>query len=349
MENASDVLNRITKSKRSQSDLLPIILREDPVTGQQVRWCGSWLHFREWQNTGATRLINANFCKRHLLCKACAVRRAAKMNAAYLPKVEQVMKERPELIPVMITLTLKNGDDLTECKNLLQDAIKAMYAHARKHRSNPDKTAAIEWNKVIGALNAIEVTMGKDEKWHVHSHAFALLTAYIDVKKLSLEWERFTGGSFIVDVRKCHADDPKSGLVEVLKYSCKFSSMTPEQVWQMHKVFYAGNRLINPMGCLRGVKVGSLDSDEIDDQTGPYRDFIAIWIATEGKYRVEYQDEDDITEPQITLIPRSCEELPAITRQDAEMKAYRANQSGPIVRPPAPEEIPFDDHDGIPF
>jgi hypothetical protein len=344
METASDVLNRLTKAKRSQSELLPIVLQADPATGQKIKWCGSWLHFREWQNTGDTRLMNANFCKRHLLCKACAVRRAAKMNAAYLPKVEQVIKDKPDLIPVMITLTLKNGEDLTERKLLLQDAIKAMYAAARKAAKNPDKNLPIEWNKVEGALNAIEVTYGKGG-WHVHCHAFCLLTDYIDREKLSAEWLRFTGDSFIVHVRKCDQGDAKAGLIEVLKYSCKFSSMTPAQVWEMHCVFYGASRLINPMGCLRGVKVGPLESDDIEDQSGPYRDFLAIWLHSESKFRIEYLDEDDPSEPQITLIPRTADELPELTREAADMKAYRANPlprfDGPIVIPPSSDDIPF--------
>jgi hypothetical protein len=347
MENASDVLNRLTKAKRSQSELLPYVLEKDPVTGQKIKWCGSWLHFREWQNTGDTRLLNANFCKRHLLCKACAVRRAAKMNAAYLPKIEQVMKEMPKLIPAMITLTLRNGDDLTERKLLLQDAIKSMYAAARKAANDPVKNLPIEWNKVHGALNAIEVTMGKGG-WHVHCHAFVLLTDYIDREKLSEEWARFTDGSFIVDVRKCHEGDAKKGLIEVLKYSCKFSSMTVEQVWEMHSVFYSGTRLINPMGCLRGVLVGPLESDDIEDQTGPYRDFIAIWLQSEAKFKIEYLDEDDPAEPQITLIPRSANELPELTREAAHMKSYRANVSGPLLIPSPPQDLPFDDSQ-IPF
>ena len=190
--------------------------------------------------------------------------------------------------------------------------------------------------------------MGKGG-WHVHCHAFVLLTDYIDRENLSEEWSRFTDGSFIVDVRKCHKGDPKSGLIEVLKYSCKFSSMTPEQVWEMHSVFFSGTRLINPMGCLRGVKVGPLESDDISDQTGPYRDFIAIWLQSEAKFKVEYQDEDSEDEPQITLIPRSSTELPEITREDAERKAYKANQSGPIVVSPSPADLPFVSPDDIPF
>lgn len=344
METASDVLNRLTKAKRSQSQLLPYLEEVEPCTAQKVKWCGSWLHFREWQTSGATRLMNANFCKHHLLCKACAVRRAAKMNAAYLPKVEQVIAENPHLIPAMITLTLRNGDNLTEKKLLLQDSINAMYAAARKAAKNPEKNLPIEWNKVKGALNAIEVTYGKGG-WHVHCHAFCLLTDYVDPKKLSAEWHRFTGDSFIVDVRKCHNGDAKSGLIEVLKYSCKFSSMTPAQVWEMHSVFYGAARLINPMGCLRGVKVGCLDSDDISDQTGPYRDFLAIWLQTEAKFRIEYLDEDDPNEPQITLIPRSSDELPELTRSDADMKSRRANPlpspNGPIVIPPPDDGIPF--------
>lgn len=296
---ASDLLNRITKAKRSQVPLLGYVLRADEVLGMKINWCGSWLHFREWTGSGESRLLNANFCKRHLLCQACAVRRAAKMNEAYLPKVESVVAAYDgKLVPAMVTLTMKNGPDLAERVQAFKAGWKAMMAAKRKAKGN-HRHDPIEWNKVHGSLRAIEVTMGKGG-WHVHCHCFVLLTDYIDREKLSAEWLRFTGDSFIVDVRKCR-NGVKAGLLEVLKYSCKFSSMKPAEAYQVHLTFQ-GFRLIDPQGVLRGVPEPDIDSDDISDMSGPYRDFIAYWMGSQQKYRIEYAP-PPLTAEQVASIP----------------------------------------------
>src|ERR1700712_4672666 len=40
--------------------------------------CGNYLHFREYFTVGKVRLHNAQFCKQHLICPLCAMRRGAK-------------------------------------------------------------------------------------------------------------------------------------------------------------------------------------------------------------------------------------------------------------------------------
>lgn len=287
---ASELLNRITKAKRSQTRLLAHVLQEEPVLGEKIKWCGGWLHFREWIESQETRLLNANFCKKHLLCQACAVRRAAKMNEAYTPKIEAIAAQFPHLIPAMVTLTIKNGPDLAEridhCK---RHGWSKMLDAKRKAVADPKKNLPIEWNKVQGSLRALEITMGKDGQWHVHMHVFVLLSEYINKRKLSEEWLRFTGDSSITDVRKCRGGI-HVGLLEVLKYACKFSSMTPEQTLHVHQTC-TGSRLIDPQGILRGVPEPDIDSDSIEGLTGPYRDFIATWIQAHKRYSVKYLEE----------------------------------------------------------
>jgi hypothetical protein len=291
--NASELLNRITKAKRSQTRLLAHVLQAEPVLGEKIRWCGGWLHFREWVGSGDTRLINANFCKKHLLCQACAVRRAGKMNEAYAPKIEAVSAEFPQLVPAMITLTVKNGADLEERIKHFKRSWSNMLAAKRKGASASGRHEPIEFNKVLGSLRALEITKGKDKLWHPHGHIFVLLTEYINVKKLSEEWQRFSGDSCIVDVRKCHGGI-KAGLLEVLKYACKFSSLTPEETYHVHKVC-SGTRLIDPQGILRGVPEPDIDSDDIEGMSGPYRDFIATWLMGQSKYRIEYVTDEPLT------------------------------------------------------
>ncbi|WP_236176030.1 protein rep, partial [Pseudomonas pseudonitroreducens] len=76
--------------------------------------CGNYLHFREYFTVGKVRLHNAQFCKQHLVCPLCAIRRGAKALSAYLARWEAIQAERPDLRPYLITLTVKNGPDLGE-------------------------------------------------------------------------------------------------------------------------------------------------------------------------------------------------------------------------------------------
>lgn len=279
---SSELLNRITKAKRSQFRLREFLRDEDALLGAQVEGCGSWLHFREWIEPGETRLLNANFCKRHLLCQACAVRRAGRMNESYLPKVEQVTAAHPHLVPAMVTLTVKNGPDLAERVEHLKASWKRMGSAKRKASSNPDKNKPIEWNKVMGSLRALEVTRSKEGEWHPHFHVFVLLSSYINHSRFSEEWRRFTGDSIVVGITKCRGGFA-AGLREVLKYSCKFSSMTPAETYEVYRTL-VGSRLIDPQGCLRGVKEPDIDSDDIEGLTGPYHDFIATWAFESQRY-----------------------------------------------------------------
>lgn len=307
---ASELLNRITKAKRSQTSLLAHIIHEEALLGEKIKWCGGWLHFREWTEQNESRLINANFCKKHLLCMPCAVRRAAKMNEAYQPKIELVMAQYPKLIPVMITLTVKNGEDLLERILHLKSSWSRMLAAKRKGASGAERHNLIEWNKVVGSLRAMEITMGKDGLWHPHFHVFALLTEYINQPMLSAEWERFSGDSKIVGVTRCRGGI-KAGLLEVLKYSCKFASLTPELTLHVHRVCN-GSRLIDPQGILRGVPEPDIDSDSIEGLTGPYRDFLAKWSQKYARYAVTYLDNEPLKIVRPERAPRAFTPLPPL-------------------------------------
>lgn len=274
--NTSDVVNRLTYHRTRQGPFLDYLDKVDGKLASQVAGCGSWLHLREWELSGESRLRNANFCKRFLICPSCAARRAGKLVSAYAAKVEVVQDMRPDLIPVMITLTLKNGENLLERIAHLKASWGRMQAEARKGKSTSSRNKPIEWNKVEGSIRAIEVTRNhKAGEWHPHIHVFALVTEYIDVFHLSAEWERATGDSMIVDVRKCKGGTV-AGLIEVLKYVSKPSELAPDllyHLWETAK----GSRFTDPQGCLRGVPEPCIDSDDDDGLHGPYRDFILLW------------------------------------------------------------------------
>lgn len=274
--NASDVLNRLTYHRSRQGPLLDHLDRVDSKLSSQVAGCGSWLHVREWELSGESRLRNANFCKRFLICPCCAARRASKLVTAYEAKIEVIQDMIPGLIPVMITLTIKNGPNLGERLRHLKDSWSRMQAEKRKGASASSRNAPIEWNKVQGSVRAIEVTWNKKAReWHPHIHVFALVSEYVSQFNLSAEWERFTGDSMIVDVRKCR-NGVREGLIEVLKYVSKPSELTPELLYELFATA-KGSRFTDPQGILRGVPDPCIDSDDDEGLHGPFRDFLALW------------------------------------------------------------------------
>lgn len=285
---SSELLNGITKQHRRQDALAHYVIAQDQILGNRVKWCATWLHFRQYLQVDESRLMGANFCRKFTLCQGCAVRRAVKFQTAYLPKIEAVLAENQKLIPAMITLTVKDGDDLEERLDHLRYSWKKMGVAKRRAASRSSRNQLIEWNKVVGSLRATEVTFTKKRKWHPHYHMFVLLSDYVDVHKLSAEWHRFTGDSMIVDVRKVKAKDGgsgvKSGLVEVLKYVTKFNNLTPAQCYHVHEAF-VGCRTVDPQGLLRGVQVPDIESDELD-LSGPYREFIANWLMAENRFHL---------------------------------------------------------------
>jgi hypothetical protein len=280
-------------------------MREEPDLGDLVKGCGSWLHIREWITSGETRLRNANFCAKFLLCRSCAARRAGKMVSGYAEKVTAVTASKPDLIPAMITLTVKNGDDLAERFAHLKAAWHRMQVAKRKGASNSGRHARIEWNKVEASIRAIEVTR-KASGWHPHIHVFALLSEYIDQPALSEEWRNFTGDSFVVGVTKCKGGIVP-GLIECLKYASKLTELSPEDVLHVYRTC-KGSRFTDPQGLLRGVPEPDIRQDDTEGLSGPYRDFLALWCRSKAGYDLRPMESQSPlpTRPGAILSPTSA-------------------------------------------
>jgi len=207
-----------------------------------------------------------------------------KLVNAYAAKVAVVQDMNPGLIPVMITLTIKNGPDLPERLGHIKGSWSRMMAEKRKGSSRSSRNEPIEWNKVVGTISAIEVKRGKGSGlWHPHKHSFALVPEYISKFHLSAEWQRFTGDSKIVDVRECK-NGIENGLREVLKYVSKPCELKPADLHYLYESA-KGSRFVDPQGCFRGVPEPCIDTDDDDGLHGPFRDFIALW--NRGGYNLQ--------------------------------------------------------------
>jgi hypothetical protein len=240
--------------------------------------CGNYLLFRDYYTVDIVRLHAGYFCQNHLLCPLCAIRRAVKVVQAYWERYMLIMAANPHLKPYMITLTVKDGDDLLERFWHLRSAVQFLFNQRRHHRGSI-------FDCIAGAVWSYEIKRGSGSNlWHPHLHMIALVETPPCKYALRDEWLRITGDSKIVDVQPMYGKnggDLMSGFLEVFKYAVKFSAQPPADTvhcWQMLR----GSRLISSAGLFRGVVVpDSLLDDPIDDL--PYLEYFYRYVN--GEYR----------------------------------------------------------------
>lgn len=242
----------------------------------RVQSCGDYLLFRHFFTVDQVRLHAAHFCKKHLLCPLCAIRRGAKALAAYLARFEVIKAKNPNLKPYLVTLTVKDGEDLEERFKHLHKSQHELWK--RKHRG---RKCALDG--VAGAVWSYEVKRGSGSGvWHPHLHMVALAEVQPDQEELSAEWKAITGDSHIVDVRPISQEDPASGFIEVFKYAVKFSDQGAEDTvhaWETLR----GRRLLASSGEFRGVEVPDELTDSVEDLEGlPYIDLFYRFLQGRG-------------------------------------------------------------------
>lgn len=233
------------------------------IAAAKLESCGNYLEFRNYYTVGKTRLTKASFCKQHLLCPLCAIRRGAKTLEAYLARYRVVKDENPSWRLSMLTLTVANGEDLAERFQHLHNSIKRVF---KRRRDYLDKQRGLtEWRKVYGWVGTYEVT-NKGNGWHPHAHIMCLHSSSFDYKALQAEWKEITGDSHVLNVSAAkHPNEPERDFLEVFKYAVKFSDMTAEQNIHAWNVLRA-RRLLFSGGALWGVDVPeSLEDVPLDD------------------------------------------------------------------------------------
>lgn len=272
---------RVERYSKAKSKALEIVkyLNTRPEAADivpSIRDCGSYLVFRDYYTVKQVRLTGANFCKRHLLCPLCAIRRGAKTMSRYLNRYRQIVDEYPELSPWMVTLTVKDGEDLSERFNHLYRSVSTY--HKRRHRQK----ARCEAKKALGAVWSYEIKRGKGSGlWHPHVHAVWLCETPPEIERISEEWKQITGDSHIVDARPISQDDPVDGFLEVFKYAVKFSDQDPSDTWDAFLTL-SRRRLIGSFGLFYGVP----EPDDLRDDPLEGLPYIERFLQfLEGFYR----------------------------------------------------------------
>jgi hypothetical protein len=273
-------VSRYGKAKKGALDVADYMESntEHKQLAQRLKTCGDYLVFRHYFTVDKVRLHGASLCKKHLLCPLCAIRRGAKALKSYLDRWECIRAENPRLKPYLITLTVKDGDDLAErFQHLYKSQHELWKRRARKYETTLDC--------VDGAVWSYEIKRGKNSgAWHPHLHMIALaenlpIEGAGNLGALSDEWKAITGDSHMVDVRPISQDDPVSGFLEVFKYAVKFSDQSPADTVHAWETLQ-GRRLIGCAGSFRGVVVPDNLLDEPGDYEGlPYWSYFYAYLA----------------------------------------------------------------------
>jgi len=277
-------VERYSTAKSRQVEILTHVkqfVQTDPSTAtlsnldniqHRIEACGNYLVFNHYYTVDDVRLSKASFCKTHLLCPLCAIRRGAKQVQAYLEKLELLRNENPRLKPYMLTLTVKNGHDLSERFEHLTKSVKKLLV---KRRDALRGKWTSQLSKALGGVFSYELTLS-EHGWHPHVHMVILCDqddpiqfsqAKAKDSDLSREWLAVTGDSFIVDVRPIEGD-PAEGFIEVFKYALKFSDLSPQENLTAYLTLKA-RRLTGSFGLFWGVQVPDAMTDSLLDEL-PY-------------------------------------------------------------------------------
>lgn len=281
-------LERYSKSKSRQLKIVNYLRdiangkipfkKEYPIDFQKISSlvgsCGNYLVFNNYYTVDKVRLAKASFCKTHLLCPLCAIRRGSKQVQGYLAKFDDIMSKNALLEAYFLTLTVKNGFDFEERLTHLQNSVKSLLKSRRNYSSNG--RGHNEFCKIKGAVYSYEFSYSTKHGWHPHIHMVVLVDKnnkidFDDRKpkesQLSKDWLNITGDSFIVDCRPLKGE-PSEAFCEVFKYALKFSSMSTSNniLAYMH---LKGRRLQGSFGLFRGVKIDNTLTDDLFDDL-PY-------------------------------------------------------------------------------
>jgi hypothetical protein len=248
-------------------------------TAARLVRCSDTLTVKDYFTLGEVQYETLR-CRQHLLCPVCAIARGARMMSATLERFAAIRRHGHEAKLYLLTLTLRNGDDLGDLVDLLIRSWSTMW-HDRKPRG---RHAGNELARILGGLRSVEVKRGRSGGWHPHLHALVLADHDLPVEQdaggawrwpeLSRQWAKRTNGSFVVE---CHpvtmiaSAEPNDGasltqhvttatsiehftgaVAEVCKYAVKLARLDPADLLTAWGVLH-GRRLAEPFGLLRGL------------------------------------------------------------------------------------------------
>jgi hypothetical protein len=144
-------VDRYGKAKKGALDIGEYMATMPTYAKQTKRLlsCGDYLVFNHYWTVDKVKLHGASLCCMHLLCPLCAIRRGAKALGAYMDRWEVIKAQKPHLRPFLVTLTVKDGEDLEErfkhlqksqvelgCANIVGADLRWMVSPVRSGRTS---------------------------------------------------------------------------------------------------------------------------------------------------------------------------------------------------------------------
>nr|WGO62824.1 replication protein [SPHINX/BMMF group 2 DNA sequence] len=251
----------------------------------KLKGCGQFLIFRNYYTIDQVKLEKFHVCGQHLLCPMCAGIRAARSMKRYLDRIHELMRQKRGLKPVLITLTVKNGEDLEERYNHLTSSFRTLLSRYRDYKKKG--WGFNQFCKIDGAFYTTEYTYNdKTKQWHPHIHIFALLNEWIDQEELAETWHDITLDSYIVDIRrvkKTKEHGYSKAVAEVCKYALKFGDLSVENTWDAFLTL-KGKRLTGSFGSMHGVKIPDKATDDMPLEELPYLEMFYRFVFDKKSY-----------------------------------------------------------------
>ena len=251
----------------------------------KLKECGQFLQFRNYYTVDQIKLVKAHYCNKHLLCPICAGVRAARSMKRYLERIYELMNQKRGLKPVLITLTVKNGEDLEERFEHLTLSFRKLLQRYRDYKKKG--WGFNQFCKIDGGFYTIENTHNdKTKQWHPHIHIFALLNEWIDQEELAETWHDITLDSYLVDIRrvkKTKEHGYSKAVAEVCKYALKFGDLSVENTWDAFLTL-KGKRLTGSFGSMHGVKIPDKATDDMPLEELPYLEMLYRFVFGKKSY-----------------------------------------------------------------
>jgi hypothetical protein len=199
-----DRLDRYSRAKEHQKTVVEYIQQFPELSKEYdaMSGCGEILIFQRWIQTNFRKLAGGFSCKKHLLCKPCAIRRDSRQIRDYSLKIQYILSEHPNWTPVLITRTVANGLDLLERFNHLGGTHKILMQCRRDSLKKNTTARGRSVNSVMqyvhGSVGTYEFKRGKESgQWHPHIHEVAFLDPVFEfTPEYELGWHRADGGTF---------------------------------------------------------------------------------------------------------------------------------------------------------
>jgi len=241
--------------------------------------CGSWLEFRWYQKSDVTKLHTANFCKRDKLCPACAVRRAYKQQIKFM-KILETDSQLKEKDWYYIVIPVKHNS--SETFETVYQRVEDVRRKIVKSLNNGKKGKSHNiWADFSGGMYSTETTRSKNG-WNVHLNLMInapkgtkLPLKPIRNRKGQVSYQNGEIREFLMkyadsqihNVSKIQDNTKlRDEIVEVLKYSLKFSSLTNQDLLEIF-IKTRRKRLFGAFGNMYGKNIENveLEGDEIVD------------------------------------------------------------------------------------